>query len=395
MFECKVYPQLSPSDRESVLDFLSRSFGMNYSDGRALFDFVLNYRPGLQFIIAKEQGKEIVGVLGLVDREFNYFGVPLKLAGLSMIAVHPKIRDFSVATALKERMFDYIDKNAALCIGISRKKVDGYWYPYGFTGFTNFGQLTVDTAVFPRDESDTHINLLESHHIPRVQELFELTYQNVLGALNRSETLWNYYLKNAQRMNLSSYVFENDDDVVGYVFKKDNVIYEFGFKDAYAMELLSLFHSTHPGPLASSGDVHFELGLCHPLCFYLREMPHKISTRHVWNGGHIVRITSLIDFLGLIGPVLELRLKRSLVKDFELEVGDVHFSFAREKLKVLLRPGEQQKEAGFLSVHDWQKMIFGVVSAEQILALKDFLNKEILNIMFPVVSPQIPLIDEL
>jgi len=393
--KCHLQTQLSSYEKKAVLDILARSFPLDYQEGYELFNFTLDNIPAIKFLLVKDQTDKIIGLSCLLDREFNYFGIVMKLVGLSYMAVLPEFRDFSVTSAIKNSIFGYLTENSHLSIGFARKKMDGYWYPYGYLGFTNFGQLSVDTKFLPQAKPNFYIKPMEATHIPQVHELFELTYQQVLGPLKRNAALWGYYFKKVKREQINAEVIFKKNRIVGYIFGKENAVYELGLEDSFASGILSLLGRR--AAELNQDQMHFQIGYEHPLMPRLRCFSHIFAARHVWNGGHIVRITSLIDFLHKITPILELRLVNAKIRDFVVECGGFVFRFAKGKLQITESQVEKNGNAFTFdnkSLHDWQKILFGVIPADEVVNGVSSQDKEIFKIMFPVVAPQVPLIDQ-
>ncbi|MGY8713920.1 MAG: hypothetical protein ACKVJ1_08560, partial [Verrucomicrobiia bacterium] len=105
-------------EREAVLELLASSFPPNYLEAKNNFEFFLNESPNKTYLLAWSEA-DLIGVLCLLGRSFNYFGIPLRATGMSYMAVARAHANFSTTEVLKEKMFVYIEKHSDLSIGFA------------------------------------------------------------------------------------------------------------------------------------------------------------------------------------------------------------------------------------------------------------------------------------
>ena len=383
---------LSEADHDQACRLLAESFPLNYESALRRFNFELRRTPRMRFIIVKK-GPELIGLLCTVDRAFPYHGVNLSVKGLSYMAVLPSHRNFSVTNLIKEKLLSLLDKESDLSIGFARKAMDGYWYPYGFVGFTNFGEIHISTGKPRRNQ-----NLLEAHRISTkdidiVRSLHSETYAGMLGGFLRDEKLWSYYLEKAAINNLNLNSISKDGKIIGYFHSDKNHIYELACTSLSPAQILSFI-----ADYVNSGDVIYEelvfhTGFTHPITAYLRKYTHRMISRFEWRGGHILRISSIEKLLYKIRQVIQSRLVFGNVRDFEIYLDNFIFIFVQQRLRIVLstkNPNPSER----LSASSWIRLIFGIMDPGELVELQ---NREILpliRVMFPQESPQVPFIDQ-
>ena len=383
---CEEKTTLNVPERKAVLELLARSFPPNYLEAKNNFEFFLNEAPNKIYLLAWLEA-ELVGVLCLLGRSFNYFGIPLRATGMSYMAAERAHANFSATEVLKEKMFVYIEKHSDLSIGFARKVMDGYWYPYGYLGFTNFGELMIERDKLRGRNSGFSHTPVQEEHLARIGDLFSETYRNVLGSLVRNSSLWSYYLKKAERDRTVFRALWKDAELIGYFVVNGNRVLELGVGGIFLEQMPGFLKSYFQEQPALDGTIVFEIGQTHPLTRILRKFVHTVSQRHAWNGGHIVRIHSIPDFLRKSLPIFEERLRNARTSDFLFQWGGLSFGYQGGHLEIEGRIDE--------SLHfDWQKLVLGILSP------KDILNSTpsvmgTMAILFPVVSPQVPYFDQL
>jgi hypothetical protein len=81
-------------------------------------------------------------------------------------------------------------------------------------------------------------------------------------------------------------------------------------------KMLGAIHEFYQDEKLQDKKLIFEIGEMHPLAKHLKCLPHSLHTRHAWNGGHIIRINSIVPFLDKIKIILEKRANNAFIKDF-------------------------------------------------------------------------------
>jgi hypothetical protein len=386
---CRLAPSLDRKEQKRVLDLLSRSFGLRYAPARRLFSFFLRRVPRKHCFIVEDARQRILGVLFVLDRALDYFGVSLRVAGLSYMAIHAQHRNFSISSILKQRLFRWMDGQSDISMGFARKIMDGYWYPYGYVGITNFGKMSLPLSFLPAPKQGYSMRRAQPQDYPFIRKSYKHSYRTLVGPLNRDAVLWSYYFARIQREKLNLQMIGRGNRSIGYCITKDNVVHELGgnsnaFADIAGVIGTDLSRHGHT-------EVILEIGFLHPFALFLSDRAHTKVSRFAWNGGHILRITRLPDLLRKIRPVLERRLRAAQVKNFRLACNNILFIFSRGRLRV--EPFDGKPDIA-LAEHEWPKIIFGAADPGHLSALRGHPSAPLLRLMFPVGSPQVPYLDQ-
>ncbi len=386
--------QISAEERAEIVELFARSFPVDYSHGLESFGFLVDCTPDKAYVTVRSDAGELLGALCLLDRQFNYLGLSLPATVMSCMAVRLEYRDFSVTEELKAGLFEYLDAHSDVCLGIARKVMDGYWYPYGYLGFTNFGRMSVDLSKLPIRNHGLSVTALEDRSVNEVAALHRETYTGVMGGLSRDLPLWRFLVAKLKRENRTlEAIKDGPGRIVGYLLAVANNIQELAIAPALlgdcAAMLLSFVKERAPG----ARELHLEIGLTHSLSHYLRRLPHSVSTRFAWNGGHLIRVASVSRLLRKIQPILENRLLSAQIGDFDVSWEGIRLVFASDTLDITDAATSAANET--TQRHQWEKLIFGVADASEVLGEKAATRLTvILRVMFPVQQPQVPYLDQ-
>jgi hypothetical protein len=380
----------SAADFEGALEVLSKSFPMNYFELRTSIGFLLDNAPGMRCLIVKDSNSTVIGAMLLFDRILNYFSVDCNVTGLSYFGIYPEHQSGSVAQALKKSLFEYLNSTSDISIGIARKVMDSYWYPYGYRGFTNFCQVSFPIRVFPKAKSGLTSTPPKAIDLPVISEICLDSSKNILGTLKRDLPLWAYYLKRCSVSSATFEVLSMGQEIVGYMISKNNMVLEISIKHEFMHEapkyIAEVFRRKN------YEEVIFEIGREHPIITYLSKYEHAISARYVWKGGHIVKIHSILAFLKKVINVLEQRVVETNLKDFDFVCASIRFIYRNDSLRI--EASEEENNIYFLK-EEWSKLIFGVLECKYLVGFKADNHRFILNTIFPKKSPQIPWLDQI
>jgi len=393
--ECERLYHLNESDRQQVLHLLASSFPLEYSVGLDHFGFFIDRYPDKCYLLIRNNDGLIIGVYCLVNRKLNYCGLSLDVTGISYMAVLPEYRKLRISVTLMEGMIAYMESHSDLALGFARKVMDNYWGPFGFFGFTNFGNISVELYRLPLMKESLSVENIEKSDLPILASMYDITYSDSLLSLLRTPSLWDYIIEKLEREQRKIESIKTiEGEIVGYLLRSNNTIEELGINNSLFRNASSLIHRIIKEEDANAKDVILQIGLTHPFSKYLRNrFSHSINTRFVWNGGHIIRITKLVTLLKKISPVLEQRLLSAGVKDFNISIRDVLFNFNNQRLSIGMSSIVSSSENDQRLF--WQKLIFGAQDVRDLLDESD-VDKRILSVMqilFPLQSPQIPYID--
>jgi hypothetical protein len=375
-------------DKEEVVDLLFRSF-KTITSKDYFIDFIDNV-PYQKFIVVKDADK-CVGVLCLLDRDICIKSVHVKTTWMSYMAVDSRYKTFKITNLLKKTLFQYSSKTSLLTVGIARKALDGYWYPYGFLGATNFSEIHIDKFPSPKISTDFLIKDFNvSGSVPlRLVELYNYTYAKISGSIVRDKSIWQYHLQKIINQELKLKYVVKKSVIIGYFLYKENKVLEvFGtnFFIGKAHKIISA-HIVDE----KCNKLIYEIGLSHPATPYLAKYNHSINQRFAWNGGHVVKVESVLSLLDVLLPIIEERLVKVSVCDFEIFIGDIKFSY-KNKILMLSRGSHAIVKSN--NKQDWMKIILGVCDYQEF----DFIDLEdegLIKLMFENLHFQIPLLDHM
>jgi hypothetical protein len=384
---------LSESDTKQAIELFADSFEMNET-ALGQFTYYLNDGREKSYAIVRNE-ETIVGMFCLLRKRMMYFDIPCNVLGLSYLAISKKHKNPAIRQLLFGQVFEYANSCSDLMLGFARKKIDGFWFPYGFLGFTNFGRLTVELKHLPQLDNSLSLNKCSEADLPTLQSLHRSSYRNLVGSLQRNDSDWQYIFKKSTTYGpLVETIKDQQQNIVGYLVRKGNLVEEIAIDPSFIKPLMSLLH----GVLKMEDKcelVHFQTGINHPVSNFLTDhYSYSILTRFAWNGGHVIKINELDKFFEKIKPVLESRLIESTIGSVDFEISFIRFTFSDKTLHLHVLPGLDNFDP--LSMGFWQKLILGVLDAEKLCRDCGLAKNEMtaLKIMFPLLQPQVSLLDQ-
>jgi hypothetical protein len=383
-------------DRLQIVHLLASSFPMEYLAGVAHFNFFIDQCPDKRYIIVRNEEKVIVGIYCLLHRKLYYDGVTLNLIGLSYGAILPAYRNFSVSEKLKKRLFEYLKDKSDVSLAFARKKLDNYWYPYGFLGFTNFGNISIEMKDVVSPSSSIQVSVLEKDDLRYAKLMFEETYVREQNLIYRSNASWAYILKKISTNRQEVYAIKTSEGVfVGYFFRKNNTVEEICIDNQFMGQITRLLCKIIQEENPGATEINFQIGIAHSFAKYIKNTyHHSIQTRFAWKGGHIIRVSNIQEFFSKISSSIEKKLNLAKVGTFFIEYAGISFLYNGYKLKIEIA----NIDGCNVNIQRlfWQKLIFGVQDASDYLTNSSEREKILpfLKIMFPVRNPQIPLMDQ-
>jgi predicted acetyltransferase len=332
-----------------------------------------------------------VGIQCIVDRTLPFFGVGCSAAGLSYTAIRPDYQNSDGANLIKHHLFEYIENNSDVSFGFARKALDNYWYPYGYRGITNFCEITLEVArVFASDDGVVS-KPVTSNDLTLVNKFYSDLHVNMLGPLIRTEKLWKYYLEKCKRNRFQIRVVYIDNEPIGYYMRNGSIVYEVGYELGRSKQVFS--HIVCELRKAGCHEITFKIGKDHPMVGLINQYEYSIKTRFAWRGGHILRITSVFDFLQKIAPVLESRARVSNLQNFNFSCNSINFSYSRQGLRIT-RDVENKSSIQFDN-NEWVKLIFGACEPKLLNRYHGDCKERLLSVLFPISNPQFLEIDHL
>ena len=377
-------------EKSEVINLLFDAF--QGSASKSFFASYINKVPHKKYIVVKDKGK-CVGVLCVLDRNINLKGVSVKVTWMSYMAVDMSYKSFKITSLLKESLFKYSKENSVLTIGIARKALDWYWYPYGFLGASNFSEIHLDCKEVPAGSTGYNVRPLEYSDNLRSQlcELYNTTYLKLSGCVQRDESIWDYYYTEKIEKNSTElrFVLKNSKIVGYFVFEKNRILEIAADKEVIKNfpEIVNDYFVNH---YESIDTLIYEVGLSHPIKKWLANYTHKVNQRYVWSGGHIVKLESIAPLLEILLPILNKRLKDCRVGPFKLNISNVEFCYNKDELSF-----EQiSNQEDHINNKDWIKILFGNIDFETIESVNKK-DRSLLKLMFDNLNFQVPYLDQM
>jgi len=378
---------LDGKERKEIINLLEKAFSGKVSS--SFFDLFLKNTPYKKYIVVKDESI-CVGVLCLLDRHIYVNSIAVATTAISYMAVDVNYRNFKVTNLIKARLFDYLQGNSLLSLGIARKALDGYWSPYGYVGATNFSEIFVDNLTIPNSLNRYEVVNCERESLARLSELYHSTYGNISGGIVRDKNIWQHYFSKIENVTVILKCIMSNSNVVGYFLYENNRVLEVSGVLGLLKDLLKVIHHFIARSNDGSDEVIYEVGLSHPMVKWIRKYNHQINQRFVWNGGHIIRIESNIRLLELLRPELESRLNSLGYKNFEIEISNLNFCYKNDILKLK----EIENKLDTLTSAEWVQLIFGIVNPEEIDSI-NLEEKHFLSLIFNKSHFQVPYLDQL
>lgn len=318
---------LSKKDKEAIVKLLAESFPGDFKQLIARFSSEMERKKNAHYLIAVDSD-EIVGVLVLYDKVMNFLDIPLKLLGMSYMAIAKGYQNSDVADTFKATVLE-ISNEYDLALGFARKKMDGYWSPYQFVGVTNFSEFLIniyDIKVFDPLKS-VSIETAVVSDISYVLDCATWDKHLLVGNIERTPEDIEFLIKNPKekgKVNIIRYGKKK----IGYMINSlDNVVeikVQQKFREQTSFAIKEYFRNL------KIEDIYFSQQLIDPFLVYLRRFSHQQKKRYVFDGGHIVRISNLKQFFKKITPALQ---KRLLSKNIQ------SFSYSNDLLSIKMADG--------------------------------------------------------
>ena len=374
----KIYfkDKLNLKEKKEVINLIKFSFKIPKIDTYK-FEKKFNNLPHKVFFIAKNKDNKIIGLIVLIKREMNYCGNVLQVLGMSFMAIEKKYQLKGLSNEFRKKIFLY-SKKFDLILGFARKKMDGYWSRFGFLGFTNFGEINIELKdIKSENKYKFSISKINKDDIKKINNLSLIDNEKIAGNIIRDDKLWSFYQKNGRR-DLNLYKITKNNKIFSYFFCKDNKIFEiFSNKKNNHITILALKKFFKKRKFK---EIIFQTSFNNTFIQYLMNYQYTIYERFAWNGGHIVKIVSIIEFLNKNKNIFEKRLKDNHTNDFIAQYRGISIIYKNKKLNFeKIKNFKNNSE----TLNEITKMIFGQ---------KLNLDQEFL-LIFPRLYTQVPYID--
>ena len=317
--ELKDYPK---SCFKELSEFFSRNFEGDYNNLKKLFDFLLEKIPSSSFY-AIIKDNHILGALVLVKRVVYFNGISFDCCGLSFMAKEKKISNNLVVNKLIKKVLKESSKHS-LSIGFASKKMDNFWYRYGFIGIDNFVEFVIPiNKIRILENIKFKIQKLTKYRIGDIQSIYNKTYSKSFLSFKRSKEEWHYcFIKNKTQYDFK--IITINENIVAYFVYFKNQIIELSFN--CELQILKKIIYNYFFDLGYN-EINFKLSIDHPFVRFLEKYDYSMHHRKVLRGGHILRINQVKIFCNSIRKKLESELITLNIRDYFFSFKGVKFKF--------------------------------------------------------------------
>jgi predicted N-acetyltransferase YhbS len=384
------------SEVDEVFELYARSFPPSYDEASAHLNFVREFEPPVpleNYLLVRGSEGELAGAVRVVERTMSLDGHPLRVAGLSYYAVAPAFQNTECGVRIVKALFQHVGRRGYdLILGIARKVMDGYWSRFGFFGLSGFYSISVDCHELTRltRAGAAELRRGEGRDLETIKALYGESYGMVSGAMVRDDALWGWWLaKIDRRTDLELYLVECAAVRCGYLVLRADTIVEIAAKASQLPAVLSA-----ASRLCGDRMLTFSLSPTHPVWRFLRSVNYTASTRRVWNGGHVARVTDWRNLLSRVSSVIERRAATLGLAPFQIPVNSLVVEWDGSVLS--FREGAPSADDDHVSFaeSDWQKVLLGVEPLDTIQSFRGGVGQHIISLLFPELWPQISELDE-
>lgn len=365
--------EVPAADLDQIIELFSQNFPGEPDQLRQRFAAEFKQFDHLQWIIARHQD-QVIGALLLRMHEMNYRGVKLSVCGMSYMAIAPDFQRSEVAETFKKMALD-AGANADLSLGFARKKMDGYWSPYGFVGITDFGEFSIPALNINLFDPEYSVQIVDAQIADAqiIAEFYQQRDEHLTGNLLRQPKQFEYAIANPDyRGQVKTFV--KDEAICGYMILREDRIKEIRLVDTAKHDIafaLKKYFQQQQYPI-----IYFNTFLNDPLLKFLSQFSHEQKTRYAFEGGHILRISNISDFFQKIRPVLLKRLNQFNINSLQLNNDHLSINYLDGKLDISL---SKHHDVAMLT-----KLAFGIVPFDD----------EKWQMLFGHIHCQIPAFDE-
>ena len=347
-FDLEKFPR-SFSSRLSV--FFSKNFDGEVRKLKKLFDFILPNIPSVHFYVSLKDDI-IYGALVLLNRVIWYNGVEFDCCGLSFMAKEKEISNKLIVKKLIKKVLDESEKST-ISIGFASKKMDNFWYRYGFIGIDNFSEFIIPIKKITVLENK-EIKIIKFHekNLDDIIKIYNKTHKNIGLSFDRSKDEWNYILKKNKEQFEFRIITLGHRIAAFFVYKKNEI-----FEVSYDCEskILKKLIFNHFYDLNYS-KISFKLSLNHPFIEFLKGNDYSLFTRKVMRGGHIFRINNVKTFCFKIREKLESELINLNIIEYNFHFKGLNFIFKDSTLQLHFQNNFEETD---VIRREFAKLFFG------------------------------------
>lgn len=291
-----------------------------------------------------EKGK-IVSSLNLISQTWKFSGIPFGVGRIELVGTDPAYRRRGL---VREQMavIHALSKNRGELIQ-AITGIPWYYRQFGYEMTINLGggqTLFWNWSEINKTDNEQNFQIREAHEgdIPTLEHLYNIHCGKSLIKCQRNPAIWKYGLTVANEdtpATLNCHIIENQaNEIAAYgEFRQWGTgftVREIGVREGQSWREVGQYlvkwlrnqaiqlNLKREDPIT---NIHFNLGESHPIYQALDDKLMKKSKPYAW----YIRVPDLYQFLGLIAPVLEDRLAKSVFSGY---MGSLRINFYRNTL---------------------------------------------------------------
>ena len=360
-----------PEDAEEVAQFNIRELSDDPSEpeeilGIATHDLMRGDHPTTKasdftLVIDQNSDNKLVSTLCIIPQIWTNDGIPFKVGRPELVATDKTYRRRGLVAA----QFEAIHAKSA-ANGEMVQVITGIPWFYRQFGYEMGLDLGGSRDFFWSHPGNDKTVATESYHwrpatpadIPILHKLYAIHCQESLIARVRDDGLWQYEMFTAHKkgfVHLNVHIVETKEGTaVGYAsyYPRENsqfMVSELAALPGYSLRQVALFvtrmlkaeaEKLNPERKKLLTSIRFGLGAAHPLYRALAGELEKQNRPYAW----FIRVANLPGFLNHIAPVLEKRLRNSVLAGF---AGQLRLSFYHSHLALTFEQGKMSDVASY------------------------------------------------
>jgi hypothetical protein len=241
-------------------------------------------------LLLKNDSEQILGGVRSVSRKMARFNQIYECLGISEIFIRPKFQGRGYSNLLVTNLLESAHKQGYdLAIGVSRKKIDGFYLKYNFFGLANYSKIIIESEDALSNEYNSHI--YEFRPLRRVEldnRFYENSYKSVFGRMLRTNADWDFMFDKIVNNRWEGYSI-HDNSLLGYVIVSEGNIIELSY--GVHVDLKILLKSLCV--LTDKSTLTLKLPSSHSLFNKDLGLDVTFIERECVFGGHIVKVLNL------------------------------------------------------------------------------------------------------
>jgi GNAT superfamily N-acetyltransferase len=289
-----------------VIEFVSKIFGPNYYEASIMQRQIIEHEPSTSpknFIIARSNSGELLGVVRVVQRNILLEGVKVPVGGISSVGVRPEWRRRGLASELIHKAIQVMtSRGMDLSILYGRRAVDRFYTRFGYLGIGRYVDLQL--LSYPESEISLHSIPFEREKQELCMKLYDESYQDLSGSVLRDKSVWDFLLMRIEKNmgGLRAFLILEGSSVVGYLVLMDYQLIEIAVPKYFFPAVPTLMHNL--------GIQSISIHPRHPFYVYCRTRINTIQKeRFALDGGYMAKILNPQSLLKRLGPTLASRAK--------------------------------------------------------------------------------------